>query len=113
MRGLPTTLAVEGEPQTVPASVQMTAYRVVDEALASVRGHIGVSEVTVTLRWRTDALEVEIADDGRCRNGAEPARALAASLAERLRLHGGSVDATLQADGTCPVNARIPLEART
>ena len=113
MRGLPTTLAVEGEPKMVPASVQMTAYRVVDEALAYVRGHLGVSEVTVTLRWETDALVVEIADDGRCRDGAEPARALAASLAERLRLHGGSVDTTLQADGSRPVNARIPLEART
>ena len=113
MRGLPTTLAVEGEPKMVPASVQMTAYRVVDEALAYVRRHLGVSEVTVTLRWETDALVVEIADDGRCRDGAEPARALAASLAERLRLHGGSVDTTLQADGSRPVNARIPLEART
>ena len=38
-----------------------------------------------------------------------PARAREAIFAVE---HGGSVDATLQADGTCPVNARIPLEAR-
>jgi len=109
-RGLPVRLDVEGEPRPIPASAQVTAYHIVDDTLASVRGHIGVTSVAVTLRWRPDALELAIVDDGRLRNGPGPARELAASLSERLRLHGGTVDAELQLDGTCPVNVRIPLE---
>jgi signal transduction histidine kinase len=110
-RGLPVRLAIEGETRTMPASAQVTAYRIVDDTLASVRGHTGVTTVAVTLRWQPDALELAIVDDGRLRNGGEPARELAASLSERLRLHGGTVDASPQPDGTCPVNVRIPLEA--
>ena len=76
-----------------------------------VRGHVGVTTVAVTLRWQPDALELSIVDDGRLRNGAEPTRGLIASLTERLRLHGGTVDASPLPDGTCPVNVRLPLEA--
>jgi len=110
-RGLPVRLDIEGAPRTIPASAQVTAYRIVDDTLASVRSHVGVTSVAVTLRWRPDALEVSIVDDGRLRNGSEPARDLVASLSERLRLHGGTVDASPQLDGTCPVNVRLPLEA--
>ena len=109
-RGLPVRLDIEGEPRTIPASAQVTAYRIVDDTLASVRSHVGVTSVAVTLRWRPDALELAIVDDGRLRNGPEPTRTLAASLSERLRLHGGTIDASPQPDGTCPVNVRLPLE---
>jgi signal transduction histidine kinase len=110
--GLPVLLMAEGEPRVLPASAQMTIFRVVDEALTAARAHSGVTEACVTLRWRADALELEIVDDGRLENGGTPAPDLTASLSERLRLHGGSVDATVLPDGTCPVKVRIPMEDR-
>jgi hypothetical protein len=67
----------------------------------------------VTLRWRPDALELEVADDGRLENGGTTARDLIASLSERLRLHDGSVDATVLPDGRCPVKVRLPMESPT
>jgi signal transduction histidine kinase len=111
--GLPVLLVAEGEPRVLPASAQMTVFRVVDEALTAARGHEGITRASVTLRWRAAALELEIADDGLLENGGAPARDLRASLSERLRLHGGSVDATVLPDGTCPVKVRIPMDDRT
>jgi signal transduction histidine kinase len=108
--GIPVTLRIEGDPRALPAGVDVTAYRVVDEALANVREHRGVTHAAVTLRWAAEALVLEIADDGRPA-GHEPGLQLVA-LSERLRVHGGSVELSPSADGMCLVNARIPLEAR-
>jgi signal transduction histidine kinase len=110
-RGLPVTLTIEGEPRPLPSSVAVTAYRVVHEALAFVRDHVGVTTASVTVRYEPEALEVEVGDDGRARRGSGPAQ-LQAALSERLRLHGGTIKITPRLNGTCLVNAHIPLEAR-
>ena len=111
-RGLPVRLEIEGEPQAIPASAQVTAYRVVDDTLASVTG----------ARRRHDRGGDPALAAGRARarnRGRRPpperpraGATLVASLTERLRLHGGTVDASPLPDGTCPVNVRLPLEAQ-
>ena len=110
-RGMPVTLTVEGEPRPLPSSVAVTAYRVVHDALASIREHVGVTTASVTIRYEPQALEVAVEDDGRARRSPDAAGLLAA-LSERLRLHGGSIETSPRPNGSCLVNARIPLEAR-
>ena len=60
--GLPVTLAVEGEPQPLPAGKDLAAYRVVQEALTNAIKHAGAAPTSVTVRWEPSALELEIVD---------------------------------------------------
>jgi signal transduction histidine kinase len=65
--GIPVDVVVEGEAtcQAVPAGVDLSAYRIVQEALTNVLKHAGSASATVTLRYEPDAVHIEVVDDGR------------------------------------------------
>ncbi len=63
--GLPVELAVAGEPRVLPPGVELTAYRIVQEALTNARRHAGPAHAHVLLRYRIKALDLEVTDDGR------------------------------------------------
>ena len=94
--GLRVHTRVEGEPGRLAASVDLAAYRVVQEALTNVTKHVGYgAQVDVRLRWEADELTVEVADDGR---GRREERTLStnhglAGLRERLAIVGGRLEA--------------------
>ncbi len=104
------------EGQRFVAEVEITAYRIVQEALTNVARHAGVSEVTVRLWTDDDALWVVIADQGR---GFDPQAARAhvssglAGMHERAALLGGelTIEST-RAAGT-RVTAALPLHSGT
>ena len=83
------TLATEGPPRDLPAGVGLSAYRIVQEALTNALKHAGPSaSAVVTVRYRPDDVEIEVADDGRgvaaTSNGSSrprPARACASASA--------------------------------
>ena len=62
--GVGIELAVEGEPRPLAQSVDLSAYRIVQEALTNVVKHAGRAHTKVTLGYRPDALELTIADSG-------------------------------------------------
>jgi signal transduction histidine kinase len=62
--GLPVELAVEGEPRQLPAGVDLSAYRIVQEALTNSLKHAGPARATVRVCYGTKALEVQVWDDG-------------------------------------------------
>ncbi|MFE2751681.1 sensor histidine kinase [Actinosynnema sp. NPDC059335] len=103
---------VEGEPRRLAASVDLAAYRVVQEALTNVTKHVGPgAEVDVRLRWEAEELVVEVADNGR---GRRPERALSThqglvGLRERLGIVGGRLAAVPQAAGGFRVTAVLPV----
>jgi signal transduction histidine kinase len=101
--GLPVDLAVEGDARDLPIGLDLTAYRVVQEALreALENGHAGGARVR--LRYGSDHVEVEVADDG---GGA--ARPLP-GIRERVALSGGQLRAGARRDGGHVVRARLPL----
>ncbi|MFB4296502.1 sensor histidine kinase [Actinomadura sp. NTSP31] len=106
--GLPAALTVDGEPRPIAPDAGVAAYRIVQEALTNVRKHAGpVAAVTVAVRWR-DALEIEIADDGR---GGEPAASGhgLAGMRERAAACGGAVRTGPGPRGFT-VLARLPVE---
>jgi signal transduction histidine kinase len=63
--GLPTTLTVHGDPRPVPPTVEIAAYRIVQESLSNALRHAGASAATVTLSYADPDLQLEITDDGR------------------------------------------------
>ena len=114
--GLDVTLHVEGLPPTLPAVVDLSAYRVVQEALTNSLKHAGPgASATVTLAYENDELRVEVVDDGR---GSKPS-ALGAVVAgagrglvgmrERVGLTGGALTVGRRFDGGFGVAATFPL----
>jgi signal transduction histidine kinase len=107
--GLPVDLDVEGHPRPLPAGLDLSAYRIVQEALTNTLKHTRGARAGVTVRYRDDALELEIVDDGRSTsNGASGGHGLA-GMRERVRLFGGEVEAGRRAGGGYAVRARLPL----
>lgn len=101
--GLPVELAVEGETRDLPIGIDLTAYRVVQEALGGAleHGHAGLARVK--LRYGADHVELVVADDGHV-----PTRPLL-GIRERVTLSGGTLRAGARRDGGHVVRARLPL----
>jgi signal transduction histidine kinase len=89
--GLSVELSVDGEPRRLPAPLDVAAYRVVQEALTNVRKHSGARRVEVVVRYRDEAVHVEVIDDG---DGSGPGGGSGKGLAgvrERVAVLGGHV----------------------
>ncbi len=106
-------VTVEGEQRSLPATLEVSAYRIVQEALTNTLKHAGASRVDVHLRYRPDELEVEIVDDGR-RNGASSPAAGGLGLIgmrERVAVHGGQLTTGPATGGGFAVRVRLPTVA--
>src|SRR5207249_1119469 len=62
--GLPVELHVDGERRELPVGIELSAYRIVQEALTNALKHAGEAHATVRVRYGADSLELEIVDDG-------------------------------------------------
>jgi signal transduction histidine kinase len=107
--GLPVELEIEGEPQELAPGVDLSAYRVIQEALTNALRYAGPAHAWVTVRWLADALELEIANDGRSEPGNGGGGHGLAGLRERVALVGGTVDSGPRAGGGFVVRAHLPI----
>jgi signal transduction histidine kinase len=108
--GLPVTLSVEGEPRPLPASLDLTAFRIIQEALTNTLKHAGKAHAWVSVRWEPAALALDVLDDGR---GVAPGvtgggRGLL-GMRERVATFRGELEAGPRAEGGFAVHARLPL----
>ena len=103
--GLPVALEVTGEVRALPAGVDLTAYRLVQEALGGARDAGRAGRATVRIAYGAEDVRVDVADDG-----APNGRRLL-GMRERVAVYGGEL-ATAPADGGgWQVSARLPVEA--
>jgi signal transduction histidine kinase len=109
--GLPTRLSIAGTPRKLPTSLDLSAYRIVQEALTNALKHAGAAGAEVAIRYRLDALEIEIIDDGRGRSGNGHVGHGLIGMRERVALFSGTFDARNRSDGGFIVRAVLPLEA--
>ncbi len=106
--GLPVELTIEGDPVELPPGIDLSAYRIVQEALTNALKHAGPAQARVSLRYRPDGLDVEVADDGAgTANGDGSGHGLV-GIRERVSVYGGELDAGPRADGGYAVRARLP-----
>ena len=107
--GLPVEVTVEGEPAPLPPGVDVSAYRIVQEALTNALKHAGPARAHVFLRYGVDDLELEILDDGPgTGNGGGSGHGLA-GIRERVAVVGGELDSGHRPEGGYAVRARLPL----
>lgn len=107
--GMNVELHVEGEAVELPSGLEVTAYRIVQEALTNVLKHSGAAKATVSLDYRPSSLFLEVTDDGtRAPVDAAHGHGLI-GIAERASLFGGTADAGPGPTGGWLVRAEFPL----
>jgi signal transduction histidine kinase len=112
--GIQVEVVVEGERRQLPASMDLSAYRIVQESLTNCLKHSGASQATVTVRYQPKAVEVEVVDNG---HGATDGRKSGGGrgllgMRERAALFGGEISAgPVSAGRGYRVCARLPVES--
>ena len=109
--GLEVELAIEGQPHALPRSVELSAYRIIQEALTNVVKHAAGARAEVKVAYGSDALELTVVDRG---DRARPAPAAERpnghgliGMQERVALFGGTLTTHALADGF-RVTATLP-----
>jgi len=109
--GLPVELTIEGDKRPLPVGIELSAYRIVQEALTNALKHAGDATALVHVRYGDDMLELEIIDDG-------PGSALPITtgsghgltgMRERVALYGGRIDTGHKASGGFRVRVLLPV----
>lgn len=108
-------LVIEGCAQPLSPSLEVSAYRIVQEALTNTRRHSGGATASVRVRYGNDTLEVEVVDDGPAAvarpAGADGGLGLI-GMRERVSLHGGHLRTGPRPGGGFAVQATFPLNDR-
>ncbi|BCJ73720.1 two-component sensor histidine kinase [Catellatospora sp. IY07-71] len=109
--GLDATLTIEGQRHDVPAAVDRTAYRIVQESLTNVARHAAAATAAVRIDYGPDVLAIRVDDDGRAVPGgtATPGVGLL-GMRERVTALGGRLRAEPRDEGGFSVRAELPVE---
>jgi signal transduction histidine kinase len=117
--GVPTQTTISGHRRALPATVDLAAYRIVQESLTNVLRHAGGASALVAISYADDEMTIRVDDDGRGRtgllgtNGHRPKAPGHGVLGMRERAHalGGELEAGPRADGGFRVCAHLPVTA--
>ena len=105
-------LTIEGEAKVLSPTLEVSAYRVIQEALTNTRKHSKATSASVRIQYGTAELEVEVLDDGPGREterrGSTAGHGLIA-MRERAALHGGHLSAGPRPEGGFAVHASFPF----
>lgn len=116
--GLPVDFKVEGTPRPLPSGVELTAYRIVQEALTNTRKHGGPNTgASVRLVYFDDGLGLLVEDDGKGaphelyeEGGADGQGHGLIGMRERVGMVGGTLDAGPRPGGGFRISALLPLK---
>jgi signal transduction histidine kinase len=115
--GLPVTLRIEGGARPLPPALDLSAFRIVQEALTNALKHAGAARAEVTVRYEDGQVSLEIADSGPGPDGGpgggqgRTGHGLA-GMRERAAMFGGELEAARGDGGGFTVRARLPLPAQ-
>ena len=106
--GLDVDVRIEGAPVPLPPSLDLAAYRVLQEGLTNVRKHAAARRVEVVVRYGRDSVGVEVTDDGAGGGAGGGAGRGLAGIRERVALLGGEFVAAPRSDGFA-LSVTLPL----
>lgn len=110
--GVMVALHVEGQATSLPQALDLSAYRIVQEALTNTLKHAGAVSAEVTVRYGSEVVELEISDTGTGGNGNALGNGHGlVGMRERVAMFGGELETGRRAEGGFTVRARLPLDA--
>jgi signal transduction histidine kinase len=108
--GLPVEIAVEGTPANLPAGLDLTAYRIVQEALTNALKYADGAATRLTVKYCGESIEVEVIDEGsHIGSGGNGSGSGLVGMRERVVLYDGRLEAGPREGGGFRVWARLPL----
>jgi len=107
--GLPVELRVEGEAVQLPAGVDLTAYRLVQEGLTNALKHAAATRAEVLVHYSDGHIEVVVSDDGDGAGSGDGGGHGLVGMRERVSVYGGELDAGPRPGGGYRLRARLPL----
>jgi signal transduction histidine kinase len=109
--GLDATLTIEGQRDDVPAAVDRTAYRIVQEALTNIARHAAAATASVRIGYQPDALAIQVDDDGQATPDTAPIPGVGLlGMRERVTALGGHLRAAPRSEGGFTVQAELPVD---
>ena len=108
--GLRATLKTIGEPRALPAAVELSAYRIVQEAVTNVLKHANASRVEVTVDYQPEAIMLAISDNGAGSDQNESRGHGLIGMRERVELFGGDLTTGSSSLGGFTVRATLPVK---
>ncbi|KOG37075.1 sensor histidine kinase [Streptomyces resistomycificus] len=109
--GLDATLTIEGDRQDVPAAVDRTVYRIVQESLTNIARHASAATASVRIDCRPDALAIRVDDDGKATPDTAPEPGVGLlGMRERVTALGGRLRAEPRETGGFTVQVELPVE---
>ena len=108
--GLPVRLHVDGDPFPLPRSIDLSAYRIVQEGLTNALKHAHASNAFVTFHYAPDELQIEVRDDGEGRSTNDGLGHGLVGIRERVKIYGGEMTAGAAPEGGFVLGARLPIE---
>ena len=107
--GLPVIVRIEGSPRPLPPAMDLSAFRIVQEALTNTLKHAGPAQAQVTVRYEEGLVTLEITDTGHGPQGARATGHGLVGMRERATMFGGELEAAGAEGGGFTVRARLPL----
>jgi len=109
--GLPVQVTIEGEPRALPPGVDLSAFRIVQEALTNALRHAGPARARVLIRYDAGDLELEITDDGHGSVDGSGSGYGLIGMRERVSVYGGELQAGPRREGGYALRVRLPLRS--
>jgi signal transduction histidine kinase len=109
--GLPVEVVIEGDPVELPPGVDVSAYRIVQEALTNALKHAGPAHARVIITYAVDAVDLAIVDDGAGGAAANGGGYGLAGMRKRVAIYGGRFEAGRRPEGGYTLHVRLPLPA--
>ena len=108
--GLAVRLQVHGEPVALPPGLDLSAYRIVQEAVTNTLKHAHAHQAEVDVHYEPHDLRVEVRDDGRGPTTGDGLGHGLVGIGERVKIFGGDLSAGAAPTGGFVLRARLPLD---
>jgi len=105
--GLPVELAIEGTPRALAPGMELSAYRIVQEALTNSLRHARAKHAQVAVRCDTRSVDIEVVDDGCGPTTTRSGGRGLVGMRERVTMHGGRLEVGARPDGGYRVHAQL------
>ena len=102
-------LQVDGEPFALPRTLDLSAYRIVQEGLTNALRHADASHADVLVRYGSDQLRIDVRDDGRAGSPSDGLGHGLVGVRERVKIYGGEMSAGAANGGGFVLSTRLPL----